>query len=110
MVCAGVNYFCVAYLYSGHKSGTLIVYMSTSDKQSEQTKPPTSQTVILLTTMADTTWRMFVPTIGLTVLGLVGDRLAHTTPWLMVMGIVCGVVLSYVLIKRQLDGVKSEQS
>lgn len=59
----------------------------------------------MLATIGDTTWRMFVPTIGLTIAGLFLDKWLQTKPWLMIVGIICGAALSYVLVKRQLNKV-----
>jgi hypothetical protein len=67
------------------------------------TQPPTKSTVVfLLGTMADTTWRMFVPIIGLTLLGLYIDKQLHTVPWLMIVGIIGGVVIAGLLIRNQI--------
>jgi F0F1-type ATP synthase assembly protein I len=51
---------------------------------------------------------MFVPTIGLTGLGLLADKALHTTPWLMVGGIIAGTYLAYVLVRRQMKKVKQD--
>lgn len=56
--------------------------------------------------MADTTWRMFVPIIGLFVLGLLADKQFATTPWLMILGLVIGTVLAALLIRQQLKRVQ----
>jgi F0F1-type ATP synthase assembly protein I len=49
---------------------------------------------------------MFVPIVGLTVLGLLADKQFHSTPWIMIVGIVLGVILAYVLVRRQLKEVQ----
>jgi hypothetical protein len=73
----------------------------------DHSQPPSSSTVILLlVTMGDTTWRMFVPTIGLMVLGLWADHVFGTKPWLMTLGLVVGTFLAGVLVKDQLKRVK----
>lgn len=61
-----------------------------------------NQLIQLGLVIADTTWRMFVPIIGLTVLGVWGDRSFGTKPWLTACGIVVGVVIAGWLIKGQL--------
>ncbi len=83
--------------------------MSTSpDNRDDQGVPPKSSTVILLLlTMGDTTWRMFVPIIGLMVLGLLADQWLHTKPWAMIIGLAAGVYLAALLVKRQFKKVKS---
>ncbi|HEV7951824.1 MAG TPA: AtpZ/AtpI family protein [Candidatus Saccharimonadales bacterium] len=82
--------------------------MSTSqnDDDKQPTPPDASTVILLLTTIGDTTWRMFVPTIGLTILGLLADKMLHTTPWIMILGIVAGAYLAYILVKRQIKKVK----
>lgn len=84
--------------------------MSTSPNNGDDHRvPPNSSTVILLfTTMADTTWRLFVPTVGLTILGLVLDKNMNTTPWLMIAGIVLGSIIAILLVKQQLKKVKKK--
>jgi hypothetical protein len=73
----------------------------------DQIVPPNSSTVILLLgTIGDTTWRMFVPVIGLTVLGLLADKRFHTTPWIMTIGIITGAYFAYILVRRQIKKVK----
>jgi len=42
----------------------------------------------------------------LTVLGLLADKQFHTTPWIMILGIVLGVILAYVLVRRQIKEVQ----
>lgn len=68
--------------------------------------PPKSSTVVLLMTALDTTWRMFVPIVGLLLLGVLADQGLHTKPWLMIAGLVVGVVLAGVLVGYQFKKVK----
>ncbi len=79
-------------------------------KQSDDNPtPPTKSTVILLLgTIGDTTWRMFVPTIGLTVAGVYADKSFGTKPWLSAIGVVLGAVIAGLLVKRQLQKVNDE--
>jgi hypothetical protein len=58
----------------------------------------------LIATMADATWRMFVPTIGLLLLGNYLDDQLHSTPWLMLVGVVVGAGISALLIRRLMRG------
>ncbi len=68
--------------------------------------PPDKTTVILLlSTIGDTTWRMFVPTIGFTILGVLADRQFNMKPWMTGLGIVVGVAIAALLIRRQLQKV-----
>lgn len=52
-------------------------------------------------TIADTTWRMFVPSIGLTLLGIWCDNKWQTTPWLMFAGIILGLLLAALAVWLQ---------
>lgn len=56
----------------------------------------------MLGTIADTTWRMFIPSIGGTLLGVWADRSWGTTPWLMIVGIAIGAGVAGLLVWRQL--------
>lgn len=60
----------------------------------------------LIATMADTTWRMFVPTIGLLLLGLQIDRSWHTLPWATLIGLVIGSTIAGLLVRQQLNRVR----
>ncbi len=81
--------------------------MSTSpkDKGEAPTPPDKSTVVLLLGTIGDTTWRMFIPTIGFTVLGVYADKAWGTKPWLTIAGIAFGAAVSGILVARQLKKV-----
>ena len=64
---------------------------------------------VLLGTIGDTTWRMFVPSIGFTLLGVWGDTIFATKPWLMICGVVFGFVMAGVRVKRQIDSTKRQK-
>lgn len=68
--------------------------------------PPKSSTVILLLTALDTTWRMFVPIVGLLLGGIMLDQWLHAKPWLMLAGLVLGIVIATVLVGYQFKKVK----
>jgi hypothetical protein len=84
-------------------------YMSTSPNNGDdKTVPPDSSTVILLVlTLADTTWRLFVPSVGLTVIGLLLDKQLQTTPWIMTAGIIIGVIVAILLVRAQIKKVET---
>lgn len=56
----------------------------------------------ILGTLADTTWRIFVPTIGGTLLGVWADATFASKPWLMIGGIVLGTLVAVLLVRLQL--------
>lgn len=68
----------------------------------EKIAPSKSSVVFMLTTIGDTTWRMFGPTLGFTILGLIGDRTFQTKPFLTLAGVLVGALGAGILIKRQL--------
>lgn len=106
------DYFFEACLASSYKNVTLLVYMSTMQNAPRGTEPPPKptkrQTAILLATIADTTWRMFVPILGLLALGLWCDKQVFaSTPWLTVGGLLLGILLATALVRQQLKRVNS---
>lgn len=72
---------------------------------SKSSTPPEkkSPSVVLLWSVADTTWRMFVPTIGLLVIGRLADGAWGIKPWGMLVGVVIGAGISALLVKKQLE-------
>jgi len=79
--------------------------MSTSsDKHDAPTTPPDRSTVVLLLgTIADTTWRMFVPAL----IGIAGgywlDTTFGTKPWLFAAGTILGCAIAGLLVNQQLQ-------
>ena len=69
------------------------------------TPPDKSTVILLLSTIGDTTWRMFIPTIGFTILGVMADRQFESKPWFTFIGIAIGVVIAAQLIRRQIQRV-----
>ncbi len=67
----------------------------------DKPKPPEkSAALILFAIAADTTWRMFVPTLGGTALGLWLDTQWHTTPWAGVSGLAIGILITAGLVRQ----------
>lgn len=82
--------------------------MSTSKptRDAPDTPPPRSTVVLLLGDIGSTTWRMFVPTIGLALIGkLADDALGTTAPWMMLLGAGIGAAVAVTLILRQLKTI-----
>lgn len=98
-------------ILSGHGCGNaflLLLYnqMSTSpNDKGESPNPPTdkSPVILLLGIAGDTTWRMFVPVIGLAALGIWGDRTLQTKPWLTIVAIIVGIIIAGLLVRKQLQ-------
>ncbi len=85
-----------------------------SERPSEQRREtgsesvPESSLTPLLLTIGDTTWRMFVPTIGFTLLGVWCDKQWQTKPWLMFAGIIIGFGGALLLVRRQYNQAKGK--
>lgn len=77
-------------------------------EESETAPVQPSSIALIMKDIGDTTWRMFVPTIGLLALGYYGDKSFDTTPWLSLAGIICGAAITALLIKQQLQKVKQK--
>ena len=76
--------------------------MKSSQKNSDENQEPTNLPVaFMLGTIGDTTWRMFVPTVGLMSAGFFADKALGTKPWLFVAGVVLGFIIAGLLIRNQ---------
>lgn len=83
--------------------------VSDGSKKSQKSAEPEALGVILAT-IGDTTWRMFVPSVGLTLLGVWADGHFQTKPWLMIIGIVLGFFGAFLLVKKQISGLKTRKA
>lgn len=80
------------------------------DNTKEENKLPSADdAIVLFATIADTTWRLFVPTLGGVGFGLWIDNTYDTKPLATIIGVCCGTILSLYLVYRQLQGVKPKQ-
>lgn len=61
-----------------------------------------SDSMYVIMSMADTTWRMFVPTLSLIWLGNTLDVRYDTKPMLLLAGAVIGGAIATLLVRRQL--------
>lgn len=78
-----------------------------SDTPSGTPRPPKHSTVVLLlATMLDTTWRMFVPTLGLAALGLWADTSWSTGPLWSLTGVFTGIAIATLLVRKQFKKVQ----
>lgn len=98
-----------APLSFSYEISTIRVMESKQPVSDGQKKPSEQHTEVILATIGDTTWRMFVPTVGLTMLGVWLDSGFGTKPWLMFMGIVIGFLGAFLLVKKQISGIKSKK-
>ena len=70
-------------------------------------RPVKNAAHLVLGDIADTTWRMFVPTVGGALLGLAVDQQLHTIPLCVIGGFIVGVILAWILVRRQLTNLKN---
>lgn len=81
--------------------------MTKNPNEQAEVKSEADTMRVLLGTIGDTTWRMFVPSVGFALLGVWADNQFNTKPWLMVLGIVLGFLGAFLLVKKQVNGLKS---
>ena len=60
-------------------------------------------------TFLDTTWRIAIPVVAFTVLGIAIDLHVGTKPWLTFLGVIVGFALAIALVKRQLAAVQKAE-
>ena len=85
-------------------------------KKNSQTADEPEALGTILATIGDTTWRMFVPSVGFTLLGVWADTRiltftgeSATKPWFMVAGIIIGCLGAVLLVKKQLADIKTRK-
>lgn len=61
---------------------------------SGQKTPPEPRSTVVFMTIADTTWRMFVPSIGGVFLGIWLDSKWSTSPWMLFAGAILGLLVA----------------
>lgn len=65
--------------------------------------------MILARTMIGTMWRMFLPTIGLTLLGLWLDNASGMKMRWLLAGIIFGAIISVILVALQIAKIKQQE-
>ena len=65
--------------------------------------------MILARTMIGTMWRMFLPTIGLTLLGLWLDNVSGVKMRWLLAGIISGAIISVILVVLQIAKIKQQE-
>jgi F0F1-type ATP synthase assembly protein I len=76
--------------------------MSKVQNNYDDSKSSEPSAVVLLAAIADTTWRMFVPIIGLLLVGRYIDQIYNSKPLGMIIGVVLGTLITGLLIGRLL--------
>ena len=64
---------------------------------------------LLTKTMISTTWRMFLPTVGLTLLGLWLDNVSGMKMRWLLAGIISGAIISVILVVLQIAKIKQQE-
>ena len=65
--------------------------------------------MILARTMIGTMWRMFLPTIGLTLMGLWLDNVSGMKMRWLIAGIISGAIISVILVALQIAKIKQQE-
>ena len=65
--------------------------------------------MILARTMIGTMWRMFLPTIGLALLGLWLDNVSGMKMRWLFAGIISGAIISVILVALQIAKIKHQE-
>lgn len=65
--------------------------------------------MILARTMIGTMWRMFLPTIDLTLLGLWLDNVSGMKMRWLLAGIISGAIISVILVALQIAKIKQQE-
>lgn len=65
--------------------------------------------MILARTIIGTMWRMFLPTIGLTLLGLWLDNVSGMKMRWLLAGIISGAIISVILVALQIAKIKQQE-
>ena len=65
--------------------------------------------MILARAMIGTMWRMFLPTIGLTLLGLWLDNVSGMKMRWLLAGIISGAIISVILVALQIAKIKQQE-
>ena len=83
--------------------------MEKSPQKKTTGRPQRSAAILLLSTILDTTWRAFIPTLGGTILGVFLDNTFETAPLFTSIMIILGFAISAYLIFIQLRMIRKNQ-
>jgi len=72
-----------------------------NDRRSTARVANRSTDMVIYATIADTTWRMFVPVLLGALLGYLWDKWQHTTPVGVLVGLGIGIVMAVSLVVMQ---------
>lgn len=80
------------------------------NSQDTSTERPTKQNTLLMLfgDIADTTWRMFVPIVGLAAVGLYLDMSIGTSPAFTLGLTIVGTAIAAMLVKKQIKRISNK--
>lgn len=83
---------------------------SEPNSQDSTTERPTKQNTLLMLfgDIADTTWRMFVPIVGLAAIGLYVDMKFATAPLVTILSALAGTAIAIILVRNQIKKVSGK--
>lgn len=73
---------------------------------SQTTRQPLSAPMLLFVTALDTTWRIFVPTLGGVFAGIGLDSVWGIAPIATIVCLIIGIIITIMLVTRQLINVR----
>lgn len=84
--------------------------MKISSQSSDTSPTPPNQhrstALLMLADIADTTWRMFFPTLSLMALGMWADGVWETAPLLILLGLGVGILIAALLVRQQFQRLR----
>jgi len=80
-----------------------------STTQSPKDPAPVSMGTIALD-LLNTAWRIAVPVLIFSIVGIFADKHWDTAPWLTLLGLVVGFVFAGLLIKEQISSVNKREA
>jgi F0F1-type ATP synthase assembly protein I len=78
-----------------------------SDSEKDVT-PAVQSNAWVLREIADTTWRMTIPVVIFTFIGIFIDLQIGSSPWITFLGVIVGFYFAIVLVKQQIK--RSEEN
>jgi hypothetical protein len=82
----------------------MVEFKNNDDDHKSPSSVPLMLTIV--GTLADTTWRLFVPTLGGTILGIWADRSFDSRPWFTTIGVLLGSTLAFIFVYLQIKKVQ----
>ncbi len=75
------------------------------DQPTTETPQAENQVLIVFGDIIETTWRIFLPLVGMAVCGIYADMSFNTIPWYTLSSMAVGGVIAALLVRQQLKGI-----